>query len=227
MRRTTPEGHAHAFRTSPWRCPVHWLLTYRPSNGPGQAPDSVSSICHYNAIVYMFYVTILLFMQHVLPPNSHPQLLRTLQRLGERIRLARRRRRLTAALVAQRAGMTPFTLRRIEQGAPGGTVGAYIGVLHVLGLGASIDEVAKTDALGRALQDASLGAPTKPSQNRLGDRLTAIPRPPASVPELYRAVRGGASKQPTKASHRRSKPERLPKGASIHINDLLKLVDRP
>jgi transcriptional regulator with XRE-family HTH domain len=155
------------------------------------------------------------------------QALRTLQRLGERIRLARRRRRLTAALVAQRAGMTPFTLRRIEQGAPGATMGAYVGVLHVLGLDVSIDEVAKADNLGRALQDASLGAPTKPSQKWVGDRLTASPKLPDSGPELYPSVRAGASQQPTKTSQRRDKQERIQKNMPIHINDLLKLVDRP
>ncbi len=123
--------------------------------------------------------------------------------------------------------MTPFTLRRIEQGAPGATMGAYVGVLHVLGLDVSIDEVAKADNLGRALQDASLGAPTKPRQKRVGNRLTATPRPPASGPELNPSLRAGASQQLTKTSQRRDKQERIQKNMPIHINDLLKLVDRP
>ena len=62
-----------------------------------------------------------------------------LDRLGDRLRLARQRRGLTAAMVAERAGLTPFTLRRVERGEPGVTIAAYVAVIHVLGLTAEID----------------------------------------------------------------------------------------
>lgn len=85
-----------------------------------------------------------------------PPMERRLSRLGERIRTARLRRRLSAKLVAERAGMSVMTLRNVERGGMGVTIGAYAAVLHVLGLDRDLDAVADADALGRDLQDAAL-----------------------------------------------------------------------
>ncbi len=85
-----------------------------------------------------------------------PPLERRLTRLGERIRTARLRRRLSAKLVAERAGMSVMTLRNVENGGMGVTIGAYAAVLHVLGLDGDLDAVAAADTLGRDLQDATL-----------------------------------------------------------------------
>ncbi len=85
-----------------------------------------------------------------------PPLERRLARLGERIRAARLRRRLSAKLVAERAGMSVMTLRAVEHGGMGVTIGAYAAVLHVLGLDIDLDAVAQLDPLGRDLQDAAL-----------------------------------------------------------------------
>lgn len=82
---------------------------------------------------------------------------RRLARLGERIRAARLRRRLPAKLVAERAGMSVMTLRNVERGGMGVTIGAYVAALHVLGLDGDLDAVAGEDSLGRDLQDADLG----------------------------------------------------------------------
>ena len=85
-----------------------------------------------------------------------PPLERRLSRLGTRIREARLRRRLPAKLIAERAGMSLMTLRSVEKGSMGVTIGAYAAVLHVLGLDGDLDAVAEADTLGRDLQDASL-----------------------------------------------------------------------
>lgn len=79
-----------------------------------------------------------------------------MRRLGERLRLARMRRRLSAKQVAERAGMTPMTLRSLERGGTGVTIGAYLAVMQVLGLETDFDLLAQADTTGRALQDAQV-----------------------------------------------------------------------
>jgi transcriptional regulator with XRE-family HTH domain len=116
-----------------------------------------------------------------------PASARVLHQLGERLALARRRRGLTALQVAERAGMTTMTLRSIERGGAGVTIGAYVAVLHVLGLEGDLDQVATQDTLGRQLQDAALphhrkarksdAAPTIP-----GPRRPRTPLPPPGPP---------------------------------------------
>lgn len=96
-----------------------------------------------------------------------PPMERRLSRLGERIRMARLRRGLSAKLVAERAGMSVMTLRSVENGGMGVTIGAYAAVLHVLGLDGDLDAVAEADTLGRDLQDAALAhSPRTKSESR-------------------------------------------------------------
>lgn len=85
-----------------------------------------------------------------------PPLERRLARLGDRIRSARLRRSLPAKLVAERSGMSVTTLRHVERGDMGVTMGAYASVLRVLGLDGDLDAVAEADALGHDLQDHRL-----------------------------------------------------------------------
>lgn len=76
--------------------------------------------------------------------------------LGENIRLARLRRKLSAEQVAERAGISRKTLYEIEGGRSNVTIGNYVQVLSALGLEEDILNVAKDDTLGRKLQDAKL-----------------------------------------------------------------------
>lgn len=54
--------------------------------------------------------------------------------LGERIRTARKRQRVTAVAAAQAAGISRVTLHRIERGEPTVAVGAWVAVATALGL---------------------------------------------------------------------------------------------
>ncbi len=85
-----------------------------------------------------------------------PKTERILHALGENIRLARLRRRLTTIQVSERAGISRSTLYAVEKGAPGVSLGSYTQVLHVLGLEKDLLSVARDDELGRKLQDAGL-----------------------------------------------------------------------
>jgi len=85
-----------------------------------------------------------------------PRVERLLAELGENIRLARRRRGLSALLLAERAGMSRPTLRAIERGDAGVTLGAVANVLHSLGLEQDLAQLGRADERGRELQDAAL-----------------------------------------------------------------------
>jgi transcriptional regulator with XRE-family HTH domain len=79
-----------------------------------------------------------------------------LEKLGENIKLARKRRKLTTMQVAERANISRSTLYLIETGNPGVTMGAYFNVLRVFGLQDDFSKLAADDILGRKLQDIEL-----------------------------------------------------------------------
>lgn len=85
-----------------------------------------------------------------------PKLQEALATLGENLRLARLRRKLTTAQVAERAGINRTTLWQVEKGAAHVSIAAYVQVLFVLGLSSDLLKIATDDQLGRKLQDAEL-----------------------------------------------------------------------
>lgn len=76
--------------------------------------------------------------------------------VGEQIKLARLRRDLSVAQVAERATCSTLTVARIEKGAPTVAIGIYLRVLYALQLDDDILLIAQNDELGRRLQDLSL-----------------------------------------------------------------------
>lgn len=79
-----------------------------------------------------------------------------MQVVGEQIKLARLRRNLSVAQVAERATCSPLTISRIEKGVPTVAIGIYLRVLYALQLDDDILFLAKDDELGRTLQDMNL-----------------------------------------------------------------------
>lgn len=90
--------------------------------------------------------------QNVLYPKAKT----ALQALGENLRLARRRRKITATMMAERANISVMTLRSIERGVANVSMCNYMAVIACLGFLDDIKAVAANDILGRELQDAEL-----------------------------------------------------------------------
>ena len=85
-----------------------------------------------------------------------PKHQKILEKVGENIKLARKRRDLTAIRVSERAGIDRSTLVRIERGDSRVSLGAYFNVLRVLGLQNDFLKIATDDEFGRRLQDLKL-----------------------------------------------------------------------
>jgi len=76
--------------------------------------------------------------------------------LGENIKLARLRRKLSIRSMAERAGIATSTLGNIEDGSPSVSLGSYLQVLSVLKLEDDLLLLADNDPAGRQIQDAGL-----------------------------------------------------------------------
>nr|WP_295934619.1 helix-turn-helix transcriptional regulator [uncultured Dyadobacter sp.] len=85
-----------------------------------------------------------------------PRFLKILEQLGENIKLARKRRKLTTIQVSERAGIDRTTLDHIEKGNPRVSIGANFNVLRVLNLHEDFLRLGADDELGRKLQDLKL-----------------------------------------------------------------------
>lgn len=79
-----------------------------------------------------------------------------MQIVGEQIKLARLRRNLSIAQIAERAMVSELTVSRVEKGFPTVAVGIFLRVLYALQLDDDILGIAKDDLMGKALQDLGL-----------------------------------------------------------------------
>lgn len=91
------------------------------------------------------------------PPLPIP-VRRALTKVGDDIRTARIRRRITTTIMAERAFIDRKTLRRVERGDPAVSLGIYAIVLFVLGLIDRLTELAdvRQDEVGLQLQEEQL-----------------------------------------------------------------------
>jgi len=92
-------------------------------------------------LAYILYTNKIkeLFMDQIVFPYEVTDRLRV---YGERIRLARTRRRWSQAELAERMGIERRTVCRLEQGNAGVSLGAFLGALWILGLWETAQAVA-------------------------------------------------------------------------------------
>ena len=95
-----------------------------------------------------------------------PKISRILQEMGENIKLARLRRKLKAAQIAERANISRSTLYKIEKGDPSVSLGAVTQVLFTLSLEKDLLKIAGDDTFGRKLQDIGLVTKKRAPKNK-------------------------------------------------------------
>lgn len=88
-----------------------------------------------------------------------PAVRRSLGKLGADLVLARHKRKLTAAMMAERVGVSKSTYRRLESGDPTVSLGALAQALFVLGFGTALGDLidARRDETGLLLDAQRLG----------------------------------------------------------------------
>ncbi len=89
---------------------------------------------------------------------------RGLRKLGDDLRKARIRRKLTMTVVAERAGISRETLSKIQKGNPKVSMGAYAMVMQALGMGTEWMDFAdiKNDIYGQIIEDENLPKRVRP-----------------------------------------------------------------
>ncbi len=92
------------------------------------------------------------------PINLPIPAIKALHKMGQDINDARRRRRISILLMAQRAGVSRATIGKIEKGDPTTSIGGYASVLFVLGMIDRLSDLIDSvhDSIGRRLEDEKL-----------------------------------------------------------------------
>jgi transcriptional regulator with XRE-family HTH domain len=80
-----------------------------------------------------------------------PKVRRSLVKLGADLALGRRKRSLTAAMMAERLGVSRSTYARLEKGDPTVALGVYAMALFVLGFGDALGDVVDPSRDGQGL----------------------------------------------------------------------------
>lgn len=95
---------------------------------------------------------------------------RSLRNLGRDIRVARKKRRLTVAMMMERVGVSKVTYLKVEKGDPRVGIGIYGTTLMALGLGTPLADIADPakDDEGLALEEARLPKRVRPSRGSTG-----------------------------------------------------------
>ena len=91
---------------------------------------------------------------------------RILERLGENLKYARKRRSLTAEMLSERANISRSTLWSLESGKSNVSIESLLNVLSALGLQDDLSNIGADDILGRKLQDAKLLRPKRNPKKR-------------------------------------------------------------
>ena len=89
---------------------------------------------------------------------------RSLRKLGRDIRVARKKRRLTIAMMMERVGVSKVTYLAVEMGDPRVGIGIYATTLMALGLGTPLAEIADPagDDEALVLEEARLPERVRP-----------------------------------------------------------------
>ena len=84
--------------------------------------------------------------------------MKALRKVGQDINDARRRRRITIELMAERAGLLRATIGKIEKGDPTTSMGGYVAALFVFGMEGRLSDLVDSihDCVGRRLEDEKL-----------------------------------------------------------------------
>ena len=91
---------------------------------------------------------------------------RSLKKLGADLKLARRKRRLTTQMMAERMGVGKSTYLRLEKGDPTVSMGTYAMALFVLGFGDILGDIvdSRHDDQGLLLEEHNLPQRVRPKR---------------------------------------------------------------
>lgn len=95
---------------------------------------------------------------------------RSLRKLGREMRVARKKRRLTVAMMMERVGVSKGTYLKVEKGDPRVGIGIYGTALMALGLGTPFADLADPadDDEGLALEESRLPERVRPKRTDPG-----------------------------------------------------------